>query len=102
MKKTFLSLAFVLSISLAFGNETKPVSFSKKSKEVSFTNQGKETKKKATNVNVVKKVEVVECFVLSCGTACGTFEEQLGPDETMLYYSFYDTVFCNNDCECYP
>ncbi len=105
MKKTFLSLAFVLSISLAFGAETKPVvgdsktvDLSKKSNELSFKNQVKETTKKTTNVNVVKKVEVVECFLLSCGTACGTFEEQLGPDDTMLYYNFYEAVFCN--CEC--
>jgi hypothetical protein len=43
MKKTFLSLAFVLSISLAFGAETKPVatenktvSLNEKSKEISL------------------------------------------------------------------
>lgn len=100
MKKTFLSLAFVLSISLAFGAETKPVvgevktvSLNEKSKEISFGESIIQPKK---SITITKTVDM-ECFVLSCKTQCYTLAEDEKPfegDDAVYMWELCEEVYC--------
>ncbi|WP_394993189.1 hypothetical protein [Emticicia sp.] len=82
MKKTFLSLALVLSISLAFGAETKPVV--SLSKTVSSVEKPKEILVEQPIVKsekrLAKPVGTPECYALSCKVVC---TQVYGPDLTM-------------------
>ena len=91
MKKTVLSLAFVLSISLAFGNETKPVVNEMMLREVSIvpiTALGN----KIGKVKVTRLVTVTDCFVTSCGTNCFTHETPLTTEQTLGIMRYYEAI----------
>jgi len=92
MKKTFLSLAFVLSISLAFGTETKPVvGESKVDNEPTVTqNTTKKVDKTDNKINTVKVVSTTDCFIVSCGTRCFTHETPLTTEQSLHIWETYD------------
>jgi hypothetical protein len=100
MKKTFLSLAFVLSISLAFGAETKPVatenktvSLNEKSKEISLRESIIQPKK---DITIAKTVDM-ECFVLSCKTQCYSLDKDEKPfegDDAVRMWELCEEVYC--------
>ena len=91
MKKTFLSLAFVLSISLAFGNETQPIVGESKSGDESAIAQN--TPKKADDINdktkSIKAVSITDCFIVSCGTECFTHETPLTVEQSLHIWETY-------------
>jgi hypothetical protein len=76
MKKTVLSLAFVLSISLAFGAETKPVVC-----EVSKSDYSLDAQTKTTNFFVV---DVTVTHISSCGIINEMIYESMPSDADLL------------------
>ncbi len=91
MKKTFLSLALVLSISSAFGAESKPVVGESKSGDEPAIAQN--TPKKADNINdktkSIKAVSITDCFIVSCGTECFTHETPLTVEQSLHIWETY-------------
>jgi len=90
MKKTVLSLAFVLSISLAFGTETKHV-----------VGESKESVRKAnpstakTENKGAKSQDVIECFILSCRTVCGQVPQPFDIEESIDVWEACEDFYCN-------
>ena len=103
MKKTFLSMALVLSISLAFGAETKPVadesklvSLTEKSKEISVEKPTIDSKIVINKKSKIKSLSETECFILSCTTVCITdLEKEFSCEETLEAYEVLDWAFCD-------
>jgi hypothetical protein len=94
MKKTFLSLAFVLSISLAFGTETKPVT--NKSITIEPNPKDKVASSEKKSENSKKVFGTPECYALSCKVVC---TEVYGPDLTMEQsidnWEYFEREECN-------
>ncbi|MDZ7936068.1 MAG: hypothetical protein U5M51_14095 [Emticicia sp.] len=83
MKKTFLSLAFVLSISLAFGAESKPVVGKSKSGDGRVIAQNTPEKADEVSKKTIKVVSITDCFVVSCGVSCFTHETPLTTEQSL-------------------
>lgn len=105
MKKTFLSLALVLSISSAFGAESKPVT--NEFLKVSLVDRIKEnlfkkTTKQITNINKKafekKSLVVEECYILSCKTVCTTVYGQCDNQCSLDNWYYFECRECGNDC----
>lgn len=88
MKKTFLSMALVLSISLAFGAEIKPVAG-----EVSKSDYSLESKSK-TFAEVIDETTIVYNFS-SCGTLnVMIYEGPVSDDEILEDAEAFDEEDC--------
>lgn len=92
----------MLSISLAFGNETKPattvnktVGLNEKSKEISAKKPIVESEKKSSKNAKNKQEEVIECFVLSCGIECTEVgDEPLSLEESIFAWELFEFICC--------
>ena len=101
-KNAVLLFALLFSASLVFAIENKPneklksENLVKKPKVLVVEKQNKESVKELSKKVEVRKMTAIECFGLSCGTACMEVEDPLQADETVAIYNHLDGVLCGN------
>lgn len=94
MKKTFLSLAFVLSISLAFGAESKPVT----NENVSIEPNSKVTSPEKKSEKAKKVFGTPECYALSCKVVCTeVYGQDLTMEQSIGNWELFEKKYCTNE-----
>lgn len=99
MKKTILSLAIMLTISLGSeatnSNQSLTTNLVKKtSTTITSISNLEDLEKIQLTTSEEKQTTEIECFILSCRTSCMEVEEQLSPEESVETWLFLEEFWC--------